>query len=76
MGHQDVASESPWTSKTRQVIAFHVGDRSRESAKQVSETLLFAKKLANHIGTIKFSSATIISRELDHYMECTTQIRG
>jgi insertion element IS1 protein InsB len=32
-----IGSGSPWTSRkqTRQILAFHVGDRSRESAKQL-----------------------------------------
>jgi len=63
--------------KTRQVIAFHVGDRSRDSAEAlwakmqllyreqatfhtarvsrlVCDTLSFSKKLASHIGAIKY----------------------
>lgn len=118
-------------ARSRQVIAFHVGDRSRESAKElwanipvayreqarfhtdqyeaykgvipaerhkaitkharktthiecfnntlrqrlsrlVRETLSFSKKLANHIVPYGISSATTISRELQHYLFSTT----
>jgi insertion element IS1 protein InsB len=66
--HQAITKKA---RKTNHVERFNNTLRQRV-ARLVRETRSFSKKLANHIGAIKFSSATTISRKHQHDLRSTT----